>query len=57
MITLDAIAALTEALIRQRSTWALFEMRAGLRTEGRSEEHTWRLQIVDDELRARQALQ
>jgi hypothetical protein len=56
VITLQEIAALREALIRQRSTWALFEMRAVLRTEGRTPEDAWRLRIVNDELRVREAL-
>jgi len=53
---LDEIAALSEALIRQRSTWALFEMRAVLRLEGRTPEHVWRLKVVNDELWSRDAL-
>ena len=56
MITLDEITALSEALIRQRSTWGLFEMRAILRSEGYTAEHAQRLRIVNAELRARQAL-
>ena len=56
VITVDEIAALGEALIRQRSTWALFEMRAVLRSEGTTEEHAQRLRVVNDELAAREAL-
>lgn len=48
---------LGEALIRQRSTWVLFEMRAILRAEGTTEGHARQLQIVNDELAARDALQ
>lgn len=56
MTTLDEINELAEALIRQRSTWALFRMRAILRAEGHTPEHARRLRIVNDELRAREAL-
>lgn len=53
---MDEINELAEALIRQRSTWTLFEMRAVLRAQGTTEAHARRLRIVNDELRARDAL-
>lgn len=56
MITLDDIMAMSDELIRLRSTFALFEMRAVLRSEGSTREHTQRLRVVEDELQARDTL-
>lgn len=55
-VTLGETMAIGEELIRSRSTWALFEMRAILRSEGSTREHAQRLWLVDDELRRREAL-
>jgi len=56
VITLEEIMAVSDALVRQRSTWTLFRMRAVLRAESDTPDHLRRLKTVEDELRARQAL-
>lgn len=56
MTILDEVMSTSDELVRLRSTFALFGMRAVLRSEGSSREHALRLRLVDDELRARGAL-
>jgi len=56
VITLADIMEITETVLRQRSTFALFEMRQVLHSEGHAPEHTHRLHAINDELRVRDAL-
>jgi len=56
MITLAEIMEIAETVLRQRSTFALFEMRQVLHAEGRTPEHTHRLHAINEELRTRDAL-
>jgi hypothetical protein len=54
--TLDEIMTIAETVLRQRSTFALFEMREVLQVEAHTPHHGRRLRVINDELRSRKAL-
>ena len=56
MITLDEVMQIAEPLIRQRSTFVLFEMRRVLKAEATTPARARRARAFNDELRAREAL-